>query len=365
MAAIERNSLHIQTVRARGERPCGRGASRTGEARRGHRGRGRAACVCPRLRPPESGARLPSLSRSRREAGAVYGAPARSCACSARWRSTSSSTTTTSARPSTRASPSASSKRRRGAGAPTTSRLGRATSCCAARSTKSFGSSGYFVYRGAEGSDSKERQLERQGVWLKENLIGLGPTFIKIGQALGTRADLLPLAYIKELALAPGSGARLPERRSLRAHRVGAGPHADGSLRRDRRGAGRRRPRSGRSTARVCTRARRSPSKSSAPTCARRSASTSPCSRRITRWIIALPVAYRERRLGGDAQRVPRDHRRGDGLRARGTQRRPLPRELPRVARGPRAAHPLDAHHRARHHDGVHPRHEGHGLRSG
>src|SRR5215207_7507621 len=59
----------------------------------------------------------------------------------------------------------------------------------------------YFVYRGAEGSDSKERQLERQGVWLKENLIGLGPTFIKIGQALGTRADLLPLAYIKELAL--------------------------------------------------------------------------------------------------------------------------------------------------------------------
>jgi predicted unusual protein kinase regulating ubiquinone biosynthesis (AarF/ABC1/UbiB family) len=59
----------------------------------------------------------------------------------------------------------------------------------------------HFVYRGAEGSGSKERQLERQGVWLKENLIGLGPTFIKIGQALGTRADLLPLAYIKELAL--------------------------------------------------------------------------------------------------------------------------------------------------------------------
>ncbi|HZI17962.1 MAG TPA: AarF/ABC1/UbiB kinase family protein [Pyrinomonadaceae bacterium] len=57
-----------------------------------------------------------------------------------------------------------------------------------------------FVFRGAEGSASKERRLERQGRWLKENLIGLGPTFIKIGQALGTRADLLPLAYIKELA---------------------------------------------------------------------------------------------------------------------------------------------------------------------
>ena len=57
------------------------------------------------------------------------------------------------------------------------------------------------VYRGAEGTSAKERQLERQGVWLKENLIKLGPTFIKIGQSLGTRADLLPLAYIKELAL--------------------------------------------------------------------------------------------------------------------------------------------------------------------
>ncbi|HYE16280.1 MAG TPA: AarF/ABC1/UbiB kinase family protein [Pyrinomonadaceae bacterium] len=57
-----------------------------------------------------------------------------------------------------------------------------------------------FVFRGGEGSGVKERQLERQGAWLRENLIGLGPTFIKIGQALGTRADLLPLAYIKELA---------------------------------------------------------------------------------------------------------------------------------------------------------------------
>jgi predicted unusual protein kinase regulating ubiquinone biosynthesis (AarF/ABC1/UbiB family) len=57
-----------------------------------------------------------------------------------------------------------------------------------------------FVYRGAEEGRSKERQLERQGVWLRENLIALGPTFIKIGQALGTRADLLPLAYVKELS---------------------------------------------------------------------------------------------------------------------------------------------------------------------
>src|SRR5438105_854188 len=58
----------------------------------------------------------------------------------------------------------------------------------------------FVVYRGAEASGARERQLERQGTWLKENLIALGPTFIKIGQALGTRADLLPLAYVKELS---------------------------------------------------------------------------------------------------------------------------------------------------------------------
>ncbi len=58
-----------------------------------------------------------------------------------------------------------------------------------------------FVFRGVEGSAGKEAQLAKQAVWLKEHLIVLGPTFIKIGQALGTRADLLPLAYIKELTL--------------------------------------------------------------------------------------------------------------------------------------------------------------------
>ena len=57
-----------------------------------------------------------------------------------------------------------------------------------------------LVFRGHEGSDKKTARLEKQAVWLSQSLIGLGPTFIKIGQALGTRADLLPLAYVKELA---------------------------------------------------------------------------------------------------------------------------------------------------------------------
>ena len=56
------------------------------------------------------------------------------------------------------------------------------------------------VFRGREGSERKEARLAKQAVWLSKSLIGLGPTFIKIGQALGTRADLLPLAYVKELS---------------------------------------------------------------------------------------------------------------------------------------------------------------------
>ncbi|MBA2736171.1 MAG: AarF/ABC1/UbiB kinase family protein, partial [Pyrinomonadaceae bacterium] len=53
----------------------------------------------------------------------------------------------------------------------------------------------YFI--GSEAD--KEINHEKQAVWLKENLIELGPTFIKIGQSLGTRADLLPLPFVKAL----------------------------------------------------------------------------------------------------------------------------------------------------------------------
>jgi predicted unusual protein kinase regulating ubiquinone biosynthesis (AarF/ABC1/UbiB family) len=45
----------------------------------------------------------------------------------------------------------------------------------------------------------REVNQEKQALWLKEKLIELGPTFIKIGQSMGTRADLLPLPFVKEL----------------------------------------------------------------------------------------------------------------------------------------------------------------------
>jgi predicted unusual protein kinase regulating ubiquinone biosynthesis (AarF/ABC1/UbiB family) len=46
---------------------------------------------------------------------------------------------------------------------------------------------------------NQEQNQEKQAVWLKEKLIELGPTFIKMGQSMGTRADLLPLPFVKEL----------------------------------------------------------------------------------------------------------------------------------------------------------------------
>ncbi|GAC1446690.1 MAG: hypothetical protein NVSMB56_07760 [Pyrinomonadaceae bacterium] len=57
-----------------------------------------------------------------------------------------------------------------------------------------------IVFRGHNGSENKEARLQQQADWLRDNLIRLGPAFIKIGQTLGTRADLLQLAYIKELS---------------------------------------------------------------------------------------------------------------------------------------------------------------------
>jgi predicted unusual protein kinase regulating ubiquinone biosynthesis (AarF/ABC1/UbiB family) len=57
-----------------------------------------------------------------------------------------------------------------------------------------------LIRRFVIGSDSnREKNQEKQAVWLKEKLIELGPTFIKIGQAMATRADLLPLPFVVEL----------------------------------------------------------------------------------------------------------------------------------------------------------------------
>ena len=53
------------------------------------------------------------------------------------------------------------------------------------------------VVIGAE--KNQEENQQAQAVWLRDKLIELGPTFIKIGQSMGTRADLLPLPFVVAL----------------------------------------------------------------------------------------------------------------------------------------------------------------------
>jgi predicted unusual protein kinase regulating ubiquinone biosynthesis (AarF/ABC1/UbiB family) len=46
----------------------------------------------------------------------------------------------------------------------------------------------------------QSEEYRKLGAWLRDQLHNLGPTFIKIGQTLSTRADLLPLPAMRELA---------------------------------------------------------------------------------------------------------------------------------------------------------------------
>ncbi len=47
---------------------------------------------------------------------------------------------------------------------------------------------------------SKEERDKKRAKWLLEQIINHGTTYIKLGQILATRADLIPLVYMKELA---------------------------------------------------------------------------------------------------------------------------------------------------------------------
>ena len=49
-------------------------------------------------------------------------------------------------------------------------------------------------------NSNSARVRTRLAKWLVRNILSLGPTFIKIGQALSTRADLIPVEYIEEFS---------------------------------------------------------------------------------------------------------------------------------------------------------------------
>ncbi len=49
-------------------------------------------------------------------------------------------------------------------------------------------------------SEQMAQKRRKRAIWLREALLDLGPTFIKIGQFFSTRADLLPSEYVEELS---------------------------------------------------------------------------------------------------------------------------------------------------------------------
>lgn len=59
-----------------------------------------------------------------------------------------------------------------------------------------------FAFCIAGGMTEEKKVLRRKVLakWLKENILRLGPTFIKIGQQFSTRVDILPQEYVDQLS---------------------------------------------------------------------------------------------------------------------------------------------------------------------
>lgn len=46
----------------------------------------------------------------------------------------------------------------------------------------------------------QKRRRQKTAAWLRERVLQLGPTFIKLGQLSSTRSDLFPREFVDELA---------------------------------------------------------------------------------------------------------------------------------------------------------------------
>lgn len=57
-----------------------------------------------------------------------------------------------------------------------------------------------WSYSGGVTEAKRSARRKRQAIWIRNKLLDLGPTFIKVGQLFSTRADLFPSEYVEELA---------------------------------------------------------------------------------------------------------------------------------------------------------------------
>lgn len=57
-----------------------------------------------------------------------------------------------------------------------------------------------WSYRGGMTETRQAARRRAQAIWIRETLLDLGPTFIKVGQLFSTRADLFPAEYVEELS---------------------------------------------------------------------------------------------------------------------------------------------------------------------
>ena len=54
-----------------------------------------------------------------------------------------------------------------------------------------------WSYWGGVTEDKKVARRSFQAIWVRETLLDLGPTFIKVGQLFSTRADLFPAEFVE------------------------------------------------------------------------------------------------------------------------------------------------------------------------
>ncbi|MUH01811.1 AarF/ABC1/UbiB kinase family protein [Scytonema sp. UIC 10036] len=57
-----------------------------------------------------------------------------------------------------------------------------------------------WSYPGGVTEAKKTARRKAQAVWIRNTLLDLGPTFIKVGQLFSTRSDIFPVEYVEELS---------------------------------------------------------------------------------------------------------------------------------------------------------------------